>query len=69
VLGLVFVGIGFCTDGAYSLVSSQLRDVLLRGKALPFVQRWVAGTVFIGLGVVAGTASAAHARSVPASGT
>lgn len=39
------------------------------GAALPFVQRWVAGTVFIGLGVVAGTASASHARSVPASGT
>ncbi len=69
VLGLVFVAIGFCTDGTYSLVASQLRDVLLRGKALPFVQRWVAGSVFIGLGVVAGTASASHARSVPASGT
>lgn len=62
VLGLVFVGIGFCTDGTYSLVASHLRHVLLRGKALPFVQRWVAGTVFIGLGVVAATASATHAR-------
>ena len=69
VLGLVFVAIGFCTDGTYSWVASQLRHVLLRGKALPFVQRWVAGTVFIGLGVVAGTASASHARSVPVSGT
>ena len=69
VLGLVFVAIGFCTDGTYSLVASQLRDVLLRGKTLPFVQRWVAGTVFIGLGVVAGSASASHARSVPVSGT
>ena len=39
------------------------------GAALPFVQRRGAGTVFIGLGVVAGTASASHARSVPASGT
>lgn len=69
VLGLVFVGIGFCTDSTYSLVASQLRHVLLRGKALPFVQRWVAGTVFIGLGVVAATASATHARtSAPATG-
>lgn len=67
VLGLVFVGIGFCTDGTYSLVASKLRTVLLRGKALPFVQRWVAGTVFIGLGVVAATASATHAKAaVPA---
>lgn len=69
VLGLVFVAIGFCTDGTYSLVASQLREVLLRGKALPFVQRWVAGGVFIGLGVVAGTASASHAKSAAVSGT
>ena len=63
VLGLVFVSIGFCTDGTYSLVSSHLRHVLLRGRALPFVQRWVAGTVFIGLGVAAATVSATHVRT------
>ena len=60
VLGLVFVGIGFFTDGTYSLVASSLRTVLLRGKTLPFIRRWVAGSVFIGLGLVAATASAAH---------
>ena len=63
VLGLVFVGIGFFTDGTYSLVASSLRGVLLRGKTLPFVRRWVAGTVFIGLGLVAATASASHVRN------
>jgi threonine/homoserine/homoserine lactone efflux protein len=63
VLGLVFVVIGFCTDSSYSLLASGLRDVLLRGRALPFVRRWVAGTVFIGLGLVAATASAATASS------
>lgn len=62
VLGLVFVLIGACTDGTYSLLASALRDVLLRGRALPFVRRWVAGAVFIGLGVVAATASASSAR-------
>jgi threonine/homoserine/homoserine lactone efflux protein len=66
VLGLVFVAIGFCTDGTYSLVASSLRTVLLRGRTLPFVQRWVAGTVFIGLGVVAATASATHAKAATA---
>ena len=60
ILGLVFVGIGFFTDGTYSLIASSLRSVLLRGKTLPFVQRWVAGTVFIGLGLVAATASVSH---------
>ena len=62
VLGLVFVFIGACTDGTYSLLASALRDVLLRGRALPFVRRWVAGTVFIGLGVLAATASASSAK-------
>lgn len=58
VLGLVFVLIGCITDGLYSLLASSLRTVLLRGRALPFVQRYVAGSVFIGLGLVAATASA-----------
>lgn len=60
VLGGVFVAIGVCTDGLYSLVASGLRSVLARGRALPFVQRWVAGVVFIGLGLTATTASAAR---------
>lgn len=58
VLGLVFVLIGLCTDSTYALLASGLRDKLLRGKALPFVRRYVAGTVFIILGIIAGTASA-----------
>lgn len=55
VLGMVFVAIGVVTDGTYALVASGLRTVLVRGRALPFVQRYVAGTVFIGLGVLAAT--------------
>ncbi len=63
VLGLEFVGIALLSDGMYAIVASGLRNVLLRGRSLPFVQRYVAGTVFIGLGLVAASASAAHARS------
>jgi threonine/homoserine/homoserine lactone efflux protein len=62
-LGLVFVLLGCVTDATYSLVASSLRSVLLRGRALPFVQRYVAGSVFVGLGVVAATASAGHSSS------
>ncbi len=64
ILGLVFVMIAFVTDGLYAIVASELRDVLVRGRSLPFVQRYVAGTVLIGLGVVAASASAVHRNSV-----
>jgi threonine/homoserine/homoserine lactone efflux protein len=63
-LGIVFVLIGCITDSLYSLLSSGLRCVLVGGRGLPFVQRYVAGTVFIGLGVVAATASAGNHTSV-----
>lgn len=57
VLGLVFVLIGCVTDTCYSLLASSLRHILLRGRTLPIVRRWVAGSVFIGLGLMASTAS------------
>lgn len=63
VLGLVFVLMGACTDTTYSLLASTLRDTLLRGRALPFVQRWVAGGVFVALGVLAAGATASRAAS------
>ncbi len=63
VLGLVFVTVGCITDSCYSLLASSLRGVLLRGRALPFVRRWVAGVMFIGLGLIAATASASNSSS------
>jgi threonine/homoserine/homoserine lactone efflux protein len=56
VLGSLFVVLGCCTDAAYAITASALRDRLLAGPALPFVQRYVAGSVFFALGVVASTA-------------
>lgn len=64
-LGGVFVAIAVCTDGLYSLIASGLRGVLARGRTLPFVQRWVAGVVFIGLGLTATTATTATAAGGP----
>ena len=60
VLGLVFVLLGFCTDSTYSLVASTLRNKLLSGRALPFVRRYVSGSVFVLLGVLAARTSASH---------
>lgn len=53
ILGSVFVLCGFVIDGIYALTASSLREVLVRGKALPFIQQYVAGVVFILLGVAA----------------
>ena len=56
ILGSIFVSLGFITDGFYALTASSLRETLINGKTLPFVQRYVAGVVFVLLGVVAASA-------------
>ena len=55
-LGTVFVTCGFVTDGIYTLTASSLRETLVKGKALPFIQRYLAGVVFVLLGVMAASA-------------
>ncbi len=59
ILGSTFVLLGCITDGMYALTASALRDKLLTGRTLPFVQRYVAGTVFVALGVIAATTAPA----------
>jgi threonine/homoserine/homoserine lactone efflux protein len=64
VLGTVFVVLATIFNSSYSLMASSLRHLLLRGRTLPFVRRWVSGSLFIGLGVVA--AAAGHASTAGA---
>jgi threonine/homoserine/homoserine lactone efflux protein len=54
----VFLTLATIFNGSYALIASSLRHVVARGPVLPFVQRYVAGSVFIVLGVLAATASA-----------
>lgn len=56
VLGLTFVVLGICTDSLWAIATSTLRSVLLRGRSLPFVRRWVSSSVFVLLGVMAARA-------------
>ena len=56
VLGIVFVLIGCLTDSLWAVATSTLRAVLLRRKALDFARRWVSGSVFVMLGVLAARA-------------
>ena len=56
ILGSVFVLCGFVIDGVYALTASSLREVLVKGKALPFIQQYIAGVVFVLLGAAAALA-------------
>lgn len=55
-LGVVFVLIGSVTDSTWAIAASSLRRVLLRGRALGIMRRWVSGSVFVTLGVLAARA-------------
>jgi threonine/homoserine/homoserine lactone efflux protein len=56
----MFVMIGLCSDSVYALVAGGAGEWLKRQPVFASAQRYVAGTVFIGLGVttaLAGTKS------------
>lgn len=61
VLGAEFVIMATLFNGSLTLVASALRDLLLRGRALPFIRRYISGGVFIALGLLAATAGHASA--------
>ncbi len=51
VLGVQLMLMGLCTDSLYALISGSAGDWLKRQPAFTSAQRYVAGIVFIGLGV------------------
>lgn len=58
VLAGVFVLLATLFNTSYVLMAARLRDLLLRGRALSVMRRWVSGTLFLGLGLLAATAGA-----------
>jgi threonine/homoserine/homoserine lactone efflux protein len=52
-LGLLFAALGFCSDGVWAVVAGTLGDRLRRSRRFPSMQRYVSGSVFVGLGAVA----------------
>ena len=52
-LGLLFATLGFLSDGTWALVAGTLGDRLRRSRRFPSVQRYVSGSVFVGLGALA----------------
>jgi threonine/homoserine/homoserine lactone efflux protein len=52
-LGLLFAALGFLSDAAWALVAGTLGERLRGSRRFPQVQRYVSGSVFVGLGAVA----------------
>jgi threonine/homoserine/homoserine lactone efflux protein len=52
-LGLLFAALGAMSDGVWALVAGTLGERLRRSRRFPQIQRYVSGSVFVGLGAVA----------------
>jgi threonine/homoserine/homoserine lactone efflux protein len=52
-LGLTFMGLGMISDGMFALAAGTAGEFLRRSRRFLRLQRWFAGTSFIGLGVTA----------------
>ena len=56
--GLTYLALGLVTDSLYALVGARLAARLRASRRARRRQRYVTGTIFLGLGVVAGAARA-----------
>jgi threonine/homoserine/homoserine lactone efflux protein len=56
-LGLIFVVLGLVTDGLYAVSAGAAAQWLRGNPRFLASERWVAGTMYVGLGVAAGLAS------------
>lgn len=52
-LGLLFAALGFVTDGCYALVAGTAGNWLKRSRGYLRFERYLSGTLFIGLGLTA----------------
>ena len=59
-LGLLFVVIALTTDLIWALVAGTAGAVLRRSRTFLRVQRYVSGTIFVGLGALAATTGRSH---------
>lgn len=56
VLGSLFVGLGCLLDGAWAVLAGSVRHLIMRGRAQAVVRRYLSGSLFVGLGIVAARA-------------
>jgi threonine/homoserine/homoserine lactone efflux protein len=56
-LGLTLCALGLLSDGLYAFVAGTVADRLRNSRAMARIERWVGGTVLVGLGVAAAAVS------------
>lgn len=61
-LGLIFIMLGLLSDGVYAFVAGEAASWLRRSRTAVRLRRWVAGTIYVGLGIAA-AASASDASN------
>ena len=61
ILGTAFFVLACLFDSGYAVAASSLRSLLLRGRGVTFVRRWLAGVTYLVLGALASTAAPAKA--------
>jgi threonine/homoserine/homoserine lactone efflux protein len=60
VLGILFVVIALTTDLVWALVAGTAGAVLRRSRTFVRIQRYVSGTIYVGLGALAATTGREH---------
>ena len=61
-LGLTFAALGMVTDSVWAVGAGAAGDVLRRSRRFAHVQRYLSGTVFVGLGVVTALAGSGREK-------
>jgi len=61
-LGLTFALLGFLSDSMWALAAGTVADRLRGSTGITRVQRWVGGSVLVGLGILAAVWTPSHAR-------
>ena len=58
--GLLFIGMGMITDSSYALLAGTLGGWLRRSRTFARFRRYVAGTIYIGLGLTLAVSASAN---------
>jgi threonine/homoserine/homoserine lactone efflux protein len=69
ILGILFILMAMTTDSGYAILAGTLGGLLRGKRSIQRVQRYVTGTVYIGLGVAAALSGSSHSSASAASGS